>query len=103
MLLAIEISKRLVLEMPSQKCRSSSSGLDLTLERHRNLLRQGAIVVDENDPGEAVRVLVYLEHSIQDARTERDGPQRVVSRRMQYVEIFDPHPPPRASARKIRL
>jgi len=61
--------------------------LDLTLERHRDLLRQGAILVDENDPGEAVRALVYLEHSIQDARTERDGRRRVVSRRMQYVEL----------------
>jgi SNF2 family DNA or RNA helicase len=67
--------------------------LDLTLERHRDLLRQGAILVDENDPGEEVRALVYLEHSIQDARTERDGRRRIVSRRMQYVEIFDPHPP----------
>jgi SNF2 family DNA or RNA helicase len=66
--------------------------LDLMLERHRDLLRQGAILVDENDPGEDVRALVYLEHSIQDARTDRDGRRRVVSRRMQYVEIFDPHP-----------
>ncbi|MFZ4677890.1 MAG: helicase-related protein, partial [Nodosilinea sp.] len=61
--------------------------LDLTLERHRDLLRQGAILVDETDPTEEVRALVYLEHSIQDARTERDGRRRVVSRRMQYVEI----------------
>ncbi len=61
--------------------------IDLTLERHRDLLRQGAILVDENDPGEEARALVYLEHSIQDARTERDGRRRVVSRRMQYVEI----------------
>ncbi|XFA72041.1 helicase-related protein [Thermosynechococcaceae cyanobacterium Okahandja] len=70
--------------------------LNLTLEQHRDLLRQGAILVDGNDPGEAVRVLVYLEHSIQDARTERDGRRRVVSRRMQYVEIFYPqeHPHP---------
>lgn len=60
--------------------------LDLTLERHRDLLRQGAILVDEGDPGEEVRALVYLEHSIQDARTGR----RVVSRRMQYVEILEP-------------
>lgn len=61
--------------------------LDLTLERHRDLLRQGAVLVDENDPGEAVRALVYLEHSIQDARTDKSGKRRVVSRRMQYVEL----------------
>lgn len=55
--------------------------VDLILERYRDLLRQGAILVDESDPSEEVRVLVYLEHSIQDGR------RRVVSRRMQYVEI----------------
>lgn len=65
--------------------------LDLTLERHREVLRQGAILVDENDPGETPRVLVYLEHSIQDGRTDKDGQRRVVSRRMQYVEIKCPH------------
>ncbi len=61
--------------------------VDLILENHRDLLRQGAILVDENDPGEEVRALVYLEHSIQDACTGRDGRRRVVSRHMQYVEI----------------
>lgn len=66
--------------------------LDLTLECHRDVLRQGAILVDENDPGETPRVLVYLEHSIQDGRTRKDGQRQVVSRRMQYVEILDPHP-----------
>lgn len=64
--------------------------IDLTLELNRDVLQRGAILVDENDPGEAVRVLVYLEHSIQDARTERDGRRRAVSRRMQYVEILEP-------------
>ncbi len=64
--------------------------LDLTLERHRDVLRQGAILVDENDPGETPRVLVYLEHNIQDGRTGKDGQRRVVSRRMQYVEILEP-------------
>lgn len=61
--------------------------LDLTLERDRNLLRQGAVLVDEQDTGESVRALVYLEHAIQDAHTSTDGKRRVVSRRMQYVEI----------------
>jgi len=64
--------------------------LDLTLEQHRELLRQGAILVDEDDPGEAVRALVYLEHSIQDGSIGRGGRRRVVSRRMQYVEVMEP-------------
>ncbi len=61
--------------------------IDLILERYRNLLKQGAILVDPNDLGEEIRALVYLQHAIQDARTTRDGKRRVVSRRMQYVEI----------------
>jgi hypothetical protein len=60
---------------------------DLVLERHRGLLRQGAILVDPNDFSEDVRVLFSLEHSIQDARAENDGNRRVVSRQMQFIEI----------------
>lgn len=61
--------------------------IDLTLERHRDLLKQGTILVDDNDHSENVRALIYLEHSIQDARTNSNGTRRIVSRRMQYVEI----------------
>jgi SNF2 family DNA or RNA helicase len=42
--------------------------LDLILERYRDLMKQGAVLVDEDDPGETVRVLFYLQHSIQDGR-----------------------------------
>lgn len=61
--------------------------IDLILERHRDLLRQGAILVNENSPDEDIRALVYLEHSIQDARTDRSGNRRVVSRQIQFVEV----------------
>ena len=63
------------------------STLDLVIERHRDLLRRGAILVDEDDPGEEVRALLYLEHSIQDARVDRAGSRRTVSKRLQFVEI----------------
>ena len=61
--------------------------IDLTLERNRNLLRRGAVLVDETDPGDAPRVLVFLEHSIQDARKAAGGQRRIVSKQMQFVEI----------------
>ncbi|MER3487767.1 MAG: RNA helicase, partial [Chloroflexota bacterium] len=61
--------------------------IDLTLERHRDLLRRGTVLVDERDPGEEPRVLFYLEHAIQDASTTLTGERRVISRRMLYVEI----------------
>jgi len=61
--------------------------IDLVLERYRGLLRQGAILVDENDPGEEPRLLVYLEESIQDGRADSSGQRRVIARQMQFVEM----------------
>ena len=61
--------------------------IDLVLEHNRDLLKRGAILVDEGDPGDQTRVLVYLEHAIQDARTDRSGQRRIVSKQMQFVEI----------------
>jgi len=61
--------------------------LDLTLERHRDLLQRGTILVDERDSGDVPRVLFYLEHVIQDASLTRSGERCVISKRMLYVEI----------------
>ena len=61
--------------------------IDLTLERHRDLLKRGAVLVDERDEGDRPRVLFYLEHAIQDASLTRLGDRRIVSKRMLYVEL----------------
>ena len=63
------------------------SVIDLTLERHRDLLKRGAVLVDERDSGTQPRVLFYLEHAIQDASLTRSGERRIVSKRMLYVEL----------------
>jgi SNF2 family DNA or RNA helicase len=62
------------------------SVIDLTLDRHRDLLKRGAVLVDERDLGTQPRVLFYLEHAIQDASLTRAGERRVISKRMLYVE-----------------
>ena len=54
--------------------------IDLTLETNKPLLRQGAILVDENDDGVTPRVLFYLEHLVEDGSRE-------VSRQLLYVEM----------------
>ncbi len=61
--------------------------LDLTMERHRDLLRRGTVLVDETDLGEEPRVLFYLEHAIQDASLTRTGERRAISRQMLYVQM----------------
>lgn len=60
---------------------------DIILERYRNLLRQGAVFVNESEPGEAIRALFYIDHSVADARADNHGNRRVVSRQIQFVEI----------------
>ena len=61
--------------------------IDIILERHRGLLRLGAVLVDENDLGDQPRVLFYLEHGIQDASRTQSGSRRVISKKMLYVEV----------------
>ena len=61
--------------------------IDLTLERHRDLLKRGTVLVDDRDPGLRPRVLFYLEHAIQDASRTRSGERRIVSKRVLYVEL----------------
>ncbi|MCB0061331.1 MAG: DUF3883 domain-containing protein, partial [Caldilineaceae bacterium] len=61
--------------------------LDLILERYRDLMKQGAILVDDEDAGEEMRALFYLEHAIQDGKLTVGGRRREISRRLQFVEI----------------
>jgi SNF2 family DNA or RNA helicase len=61
--------------------------IDLTLERHRELLKRGTVLVDERDPSMHPRVMFYLEHAIQDASQTRSGERRVISKRVLFVEL----------------
>ncbi len=61
--------------------------LDLTLERQRDLMKRGTVLVDERDSGTSPRVLFFLEHAIQDASLTAAGERRTISRRMLYVEM----------------
>ncbi|MBR0568248.1 DUF3883 domain-containing protein [Azoarcus sp. L1K30] len=59
---------------------------DLVLEAHRNKLKQGAVLVDPSDLGVTPKVLFIVDHAVK----EGADPNRIASRRMQFVEI-DPH------------
>jgi superfamily II DNA or RNA helicase len=60
--------------------------LDLVQERYRDLFKRGAVLVDPSDPGDDVRVLYYLEHSIADGRLDASGQRRVSSRQVHFIE-----------------
>ena len=61
--------------------------IDVTLERHRELLKRGAVLVDERDAGTAPRVIFSIEHALQDGSVTRAGERRVISKRVLYVEL----------------
>ncbi len=61
--------------------------INIVLDGHRDVLKRGATLVAENDPTDQPRVLSYLEHAIQDARMEKSGQRRIVSRQLQFIEI----------------
>ncbi|MBF2759541.1 MAG: DEAD/DEAH box helicase family protein [Ectothiorhodospiraceae bacterium AqS1] len=58
-----------------------------TLDRYRDILKHGAILVDEHDIGKNPRVLFYLEHTVCDGISDGKGDHRPVSRHLLYVEI----------------
>lgn len=62
--------------------------VDLILERYRDLMKRGAVLVDDADDGTQIRALFYLEHAVQDGRTGRNGQQLIVSQRLQFVEVW---------------
>ena len=63
------------------------SVLDLTMERHRDLIKRGTVLVDDRDFSTRPRLLFTLEHAIQDGAILTSGDRRTISRRMLYVEM----------------
>ena len=60
-----------------------------TLEDGRDLLRQGAVLIDPNTNDESPYALVTLSHAIRDCDPNYNGGAgRVVSKRAQFVKIF---------------
>ena len=79
--------------------------IDLTLERYRELLTRGTILIDDSDRHESARVLIALRHAIRDGRTARNGQPQLISERLQFVWLdetgrsFDGGPAPHLDCR----
>ncbi len=56
---------------------------DLVTEQHRNKLKQGAVLVDSANMGLTPKVMFIIDHCVKEGADSA----RVVSRRMQFVEI----------------
>jgi superfamily II DNA or RNA helicase len=56
---------------------------DMVLEQHRNKLKQGAVLLDPNDPGITPKVCLIVDHSVKEGADSN----RIISRRLQFVAI----------------
>lgn len=61
--------------------------IDLVRERNADVLKRGAIFIDDNDYSTEARLLFYVEHSVQDGVILPNGSKRVISRQVHFVEI----------------
>ena len=63
------------------------STIDVVLERHAGLLRQGATFVDVHNSGTEPAILVALEHAVVNGVASTDGRRTVVSQRLAFALV----------------
>lgn len=61
--------------------------ISIIREQYEQLMKQGAILVDETDEGDELSAIFLLEHSVQDGRATSLGKPHIVSQRLQFTSI----------------
>jgi len=61
--------------------------IDLVRERNTDVLKRGAIFIDDADFGTDARLLFYIEDAVQDGVILPSGNKRVISKHIHFVEI----------------
>lgn len=70
--------------------------IDLIREQNADVLKRGSVMIDENDPSESARLLFYIEDAIQDGHILPNGSRRIVSKKLQFVELDEASHPKNA-------
>ena len=61
--------------------------ISIIREDYEQLMKQGAVLVDETDEGQELAAIFLLEHSVQDGRHTSAGKPHLVSQRLQFAAI----------------
>jgi hypothetical protein len=61
--------------------------IDLVRERNADVLKRGTVFIDDSDHGTDVRLLFYVEDSVQDGVILPSGSKRVISKHIHFVEL----------------
>ena len=61
--------------------------IDLIREKNVDVMKRGAVFIDDNDFGTDARLLFYIEDAIQDGVLTKGGSKRTISKHVHFVEI----------------
>ena len=61
--------------------------LDLVRERSVDVMKRGAVFIDDSDYSTSARLLFYIEDAIQDGIILKDGSRRTISKHVHFVEL----------------
>lgn len=61
--------------------------IDLVCERNIDVLKRGAVFIDDHDDGTEARLLFYIEDAIQDGVILPNGNKRIISKNVHFVEM----------------
>lgn len=61
--------------------------IDLIRERNIDVLKRGAVFIDDSDYGTDARLLFYVEDSVQDGVILPSGGKRIISKHIHFVEL----------------
>ena len=61
--------------------------ISLIREQYEQIMRQGAILVDDTETGEELSAIFLLEHAVHDGRETSAGKPHVISQRLQFAAI----------------
>jgi superfamily II DNA or RNA helicase len=63
------------------------SVISVVREKHGDLMKRGAVLVDETDDGDQVRALFMLQHAVLDGRPGAAGRAHVISEKLQFAAL----------------
>lgn len=61
--------------------------ISIFMHKYSYMLKEGSVMIDENDLSNNLRVLFLLEHHIQDGRKHRNGNNFIISHKIQFISF----------------
>lgn len=61
--------------------------ISLIRDRYDHLMKQGAVMVDDTDPGVDVSAIFLMQHGVHDGQITRSGKPHMISSKLQFVSI----------------